>query len=547
MKIIVIGAVAAGTSVIAKARRNSEEVEIVGYTSGGDISYSGCGIPYYVGEDYIKRGNLTPRDAKWFESRFNMKLNINHKVLSVNPDLKNIEVLNEITGEVFQDSYDKLVITTGAKPRKIAFDNKNIFYIRDVENGDKLKKFIHETSPKKALIIGSGYIGLEMVENLVQRGIEVTVIEMNSTIGRVDSEVSIYLEKYLTKKGVNLILNDKIKNISEDGKVVYTENGQTLENDFIVAAIGVVPNVEFLKSTGIELGKSGAIRVNKYLETSLTDVYAAGDCATTYSLLTGEETYIPLGSTANKMGRILGDRLTGGDLEFKGILGTSIFKVFDMAVASTGLDEKEALEKGYSIEIIHNIKPNQTEYLETSREMVIKAIADRKTGKLLGVQMLGENGVDKRIDVFATLLTFGATVDQLFHLDLAYAPPFSTTKDPVNYTGMILNNAINGKNKIITPKELKEKRDEFLVIDVRSKSQYETAHIENAINIPLETLREKVKELDKSKKIAVHCNKGVTGNMGQNILLNLGFNAYNISGGYLNYSTLNNSSKVSKI
>ncbi|MGL5202716.1 FAD-dependent oxidoreductase [Cetobacterium sp.] len=538
MKIVVVGAVAAGTSVIAKARRNSEEVEIVAYTSGSDISYSGCGIPYYIGEDYIKRGNLTPRDAKWFESRFNMKLNINHKVLSVNPDLKKIEVLNEITGEIFEDSYDKLVVTTGARPRKIDFDNENIFYIRDVETGDRLKKFIHETSPKKALIVGSGYIGLEMVENLVQRGIEVTVIEMSSSIGRVDSEISIYLEKYLAKKGVKLILNDKINNISEDGKIVSTENGETLEVDFIVAAVGVLPNVEFLKSSGIQLGKSGAIKVNNHLETSLKDIYAAGDCATTYSLLTGEETYVPLGSTANKMGRILGDRLTGGNLEFKGILGTSIFKIFDMAFASTGLDEKEALEKGYSIEIIHNIKPNQTEYLETSREMVIKAIADRKNGKLLGVQMLGENGVDKRIDVFATLLTFGATVDQLFHLDLAYAPPFSTTKDPVNYTGMILDNAINGKNKIVTPKELDEKRDEFLVIDVRSRSQYEAAHIEDAINIPLETLREKVKELDKNKKIAVHCNKGVTGNMGQNILLNSGFDAYNISGGYSNYSTL---------
>ncbi|MGL5579545.1 MAG: FAD-dependent oxidoreductase [Cetobacterium sp.] len=538
MKIVVVGAVAAGTSVIAKARRNSEEVEIVAYTSGSDISYSGCGIPYYIGEDYIKRGNLTPRDAKWFESRFNMKLNINHKVLSVNPDLKKIEVLNEITGEIFEDSYDKLVVTTGARPRKIDFDNENIFYIRDVETGDRLKKFIHETSPKKALIVGSGYIGLEMVENLVQRGIEVTVIEMSSSIGRVDSEISIYLEKYLAKKGVKLILNDKINNISEDGKIVSTENGETLEVNFIVAAVGVLPNVEFLKSSGIQLGKSGAIRVNNHLETSLKDIYAAGDCATTYSLLTGEETYVPLGSTANKMGRILGDRLTGGNLEFKGILGTSIFKIFDMAFASTGLDEKEALEKGYSIEIIHNIKPNQTEYLETSREMVIKAIADRKNGKLLGVQMLGENGVDKRIDVFATLLTFGATVDQLFHLDLAYAPPFSTTKDPVNYTGMILDNAINGKNKIVTPKELDEKRDEFLVIDVRSRSQYEAAHIEDAINIPLETLREKVKELDKNKKIAVHCNKGVTGNMGQNILLNSGFDAYNISGGYSNYSTL---------
>ncbi|MEG0301618.1 MAG: FAD-dependent oxidoreductase [Cetobacterium sp.] len=542
MKIVVVGAVAAGTSVIAKARRNNEKVEIVAYTSGSDISYSGCGIPYYIGEDYIKRGNLTPRDAEWFESRFNMKLNINHKVLSVNPNLKTIEVLNEITGETFEDSYDKLVITTGARPRKIDFDNKNIFYIRNVETGDKLKKFIHETSPKKALIVGSGYIGLEMVENLIQRGIEVTVIEMNNSIGRLDPDISIYLEKYLEKKGVNLILGDSVKDISVDGKTITTNRGKSIKIDFIVAAIGVIPNVEFLEGSGIELGKSRAIKVNRYLETNLPDIYAAGDCATTYSLLTGEETYVPLGSTANKMGRILGDRLTGGSLEFKGILGTSIFKIFDMAVASTGLDETEALEKGYSIEIIHNIKPNQTEYLEASREMVIKAIADRKTGKLLGVQILGENGVDKRIDVFATLLTFGATVDQLFHLDLAYAPPFSTTKDPVNYTGMILNNAINGKNKIITPKELNEKRDEFLIIDVRSKSQYEVAHIEDAINIPLETLRERIKELDKSKKIAVHCNKGVTGNMAQNILLNNGFDVSNISGGYSNYSIISKKS-----
>ncbi|MBC2852120.1 FAD-dependent oxidoreductase [Cetobacterium sp. 8H] len=542
MKIVVVGAVAAGTSVIAKARRNNEKVEIVAYTSGSDISYSGCGIPYYIGEDYIKRGNLTPRDAEWFESRFNMKLNINHKVLSVNPNLKTIEVLNEITGETFEDSYDKLVITTGARPRKIDFDNKNIFYIRDVETGDKLKKFIHETSPKKALIVGSGYIGLEMVENLIQRGIEVTVIEMNNSIGRLDPDISIYLEKYLEKKGVNLILGDSVKDISVDGKTITTNRGKSIKIDFIVAAIGVIPNVEFLEGSGIELGKSRAIKVNRYLETNLPDIYAAGDCATTYSLLTGEETYVPLGSTANKMGRILGDRITGGSLEFKGILGTSIFKIFDMVVASTGLDETEALEKGYSIEIIHNIKPNQTEYLEASREMVIKAIADRKTGKLLGVQILGENGVDKRIDVFATLLTFGATVDQLFHLDLAYAPPFSTTKDPVNYTGMILNNAINGKNKIITPKELNEKRDEFLIIDVRSKSQYEVAHIEDAINIPLETLRERIKELDKSKKIAVHCNKGVTGNMAQNILLNNGFDVSNISGGYSNYSIISKKS-----
>ncbi len=538
MKIVVIGAVAAGTSVISKARRNNEEVEIVAYTSGSDISYSGCGIPYYIGDDYITRKNLTPRDALWFESRFNMKLNINHKVLSVNPNNKTIYILNELTGDKFTDIYDKLVITTGAKPKKLNFERENIFYIRDINSGENLKNFILKNSPKKALIVGSGYIGLEMAENLKNKGLDVTILEIKNSIGNVDKDLSIYLENYLKNKNINIIFNDQIKSISSNGKIVTTLNENIIETDIIIGAIGVTPNVEFMNSTNIELGKNGAIKVNKYLETSLDNIYAAGDCATTFSLITGEELYVPLGSTANKTGRILGDRLTGGSLEFKGILGTSIFKCFQMAYASTGLTEDTALEKGFSIEIIHNIKPNQTEYFNTSKEMIIKAIADKNTKKILGVQILGENGVDKRIDVFATLLTFGATVDQLFHLDLAYAPPFSTTKDPVIYTGMILENSLNKNIKIITPNELKKRRDEFTIIDVRSKDQYSFAHIDGAINIPLEVLRNSLDTIDKNKKVAVHCNKGVTGNMGQNILLNNGFDAYNISGGFKNYSTL---------
>lgn len=541
MKIVVIGAVAAGTSVIAKARRNSEEVEIVAYTSGGDISYSGCGIPYYVGEDYIKRGNLTPRDAYWFESRFNMKMNLFHRVISVNSHQKSIEVLNEKTGEVFVDSYDKLVITSGAKSRRVPFERDNLFYVRDVENGDTIKQFIEKRRPRRAFIIGSGYIGLEMAENLVHLGIEATIIEVAASIGRVDPELSKYIEKHLKKKGVRLLLSDSVDTISEDGTEIQTKGGVCLQTDMIIAAIGVVPNIEFLKSTGIVLGAGGAIRVNKYMETSIADVYAAGDCATTYSSITGDETYVPLGSTANKMGRILGDRLTGGELEFKGILGTSIFRVFDLTVAGTGLSEREARSRGYDVEIIHNIKPNQTEYFSTSREMVIKAIADRASAKLLGVEIVGENGVDKRIDVFATLLACGATVDQLFHLDLAYAPPFSTTKDPVHYTGMILDNAIRGKAKIITPSDLLHNREEYVVIDVRNVKQYQSGHIPDAINIPIERLRDEALLLDKSKKIAIHCNKGVTGNMGQNILISMGFNVYNISGGYKSYSMITES------
>lgn len=535
MKIVVIGAVAAGTSVIAKARRNSEEVEIVCYTAGRDISYSGCGIPYYIGEDYILRKNLTPRDVKWFKDRFNVDIFIAHRVEKIIVEEKKILVRNEVTGEEFLDSYDKLVITSGARARELKFKSENIFYVRNVEDGDRIREFIANNNPKSALIIGGGFIGLEMLENLVSKGIKTTLIEQGDRLGgKVDRDISRTLEKYLKKQGVDIILGDSIERI--DGNRVKTLNGKDIESDLIIGAIGVVPNTEFLKGTGIELSKEGAVKVNNCLETNVEDIYAAGDCALAYSSLTGEGIYLPLGSTANKMGRVLGDRLTGGNLKFHGVLGTAIFRVFDLVVGRTGLSQEEAESRGYDIEIIHNIKPNQTEYLKTSREMLIKAIADRKTGKLLGVQIVGENGVDKRLDVFATLLSFGATVDQLFHLDLAYAPPFSTTKDPVAYTGMILNNAINGKNKIITPEDLKANFSEYLIIDTRSETQYNTAHIDGAINIPLEKLREKIGELSRDKKIVVHCNKGTTGNAAQNILLNNGFDVYNLSGGFKNFN-----------
>lgn len=534
MKIIVIGAVASGTSVMSKARRNSEDVEIRCYTKERNISYSTCGIPYYIGEDYIVEENLIPRDTKWFKSRFNIDIHNNYEVLEIKSLEKKIVIRDNFTGKIFEDFYDKLVIATGGRAKKLKFENENIFYVRNVEDGNKIKEYILDKKPKNALVVGGGFIGVEMLENLANKDISVTLIEKNDKIGgNLDRDMSDKLIEFLRSRGVKILLNDEIESIEDN--LVKTRKGEKIIADIVVGAIGILPNTEFLKSSGIELAKNEAIRINKYLETNVKDIYAVGDCAMMYSKLTGEECYTPLGSTANKMGRILGDRLTGGNLEFNGVLGTSIFKIFDMVVGKTGLTQEEAENKGYSLEIIYNIKPNQTEYIKSSKEMLIKAIADKKTGKLLGIQIFGGVGVDKRLDIFAVLLNYGATVDELFHLDLAYAPPFSTTKDPVAYTGMILDNAINGKNKLITPEKLRENREEYLIIDVRSKKQYDEGHIEGAINIPIEILREKLKKLDKDKKIVVHCNKGTTGNMAQNILLNNGFKVYNLSGGYKNY------------
>jgi NADPH-dependent 2,4-dienoyl-CoA reductase/sulfur reductase-like enzyme/rhodanese-related sulfurtransferase len=541
MKIIIIGSVAGGTSVAAKARRNDGDAEIKIYDMDRDISYSGCGLPYYIGEDYIERENLTPRDPKWFKKRFDIDIFTGHKVTKIDNDKKEITVENLETGAVFIDNYDKLVLATGASPIKPnipGVESDNVFYLRNVKSADKIVNFIAENSPKKAVIAGAGYIGLELLENLSNLGIEVTVVEKSDrAMSKMDKDMSVYVETYLEKKGVQVILGEAVEKVENNGRLVKTSSGTEIETDMIVFCIGVKPNTILGENIGLDLASNKAIIVNNKMETSISDIYAVGDCAMSYSVLDGQELYVPLGSTANKMGRIAGDVITGGNLTFRGILGTGIFKVFDLAVAQTGMNEEQAREKGYDVELIHNIKPNQTEYLKSSREMIIKAVADRKTEKLLGVQIIGENGVDKRIDVFATAMTFGAKVGDLFHLDLAYAPPFSTTKDPVIYTGMVLNNAINGKNKILTPEELLNKRSEYIVIDVRANNQYEAGHIEGAINIPLGELKEKTCSMDKNIKYVVHCNKGVTGNAAQNILLNLGFEkVYNLSGGYKNYT-----------
>ncbi len=539
MKIVVVGSVAAGTSVAAKARRNNEECKITIYERDTDISYSACGLPYYIGDNNISRDNLTPRDEEWFEKRFNLSLKTFHEVLKVDKERKVLKVKNLLTGDEFEDNYDKLVMATGATsvlPNIKGIDNKNTFTLRNVRSADRIINYIAENKVKKVTVVGAGYIGLELLENLEELGLDVTIVERQETlVSRMDKDVSIYLENYLKKKGVKILLGEEVEEIRDDK--IITSKGLEVESDINIISVGVTPNSKLLEEIGVELYENKAVKVNHRLETNLKDIYAVGDIAMAWSIVDGKPLYAPLGSTANKMGRICGDVITGGGLRFKGVLGTGIFKVYDMAVASTGFTEREARDKGYDIEVIHNIKPNQTAYFESSREMVIKAVADRRSGRILGIQIVGENGVDKRIDVFVALISTGTTVDELFHLDLAYAPPFSTTKDPVMYTGMILDNAINGRNKIMTVEKLLKYRDEYIVIDVRSKKQYEAGHIEGAFNIPLAELREKAKKLDRNKKYVVHCNKGVTGNAAHNIMLNLEFDCYNLSGGYKNYKT----------
>ncbi|MBR3216120.1 MAG: FAD-dependent oxidoreductase, partial [Exiguobacterium sp.] len=417
----------------------------------------------------------------------------------------------------------------------------NVFPIRNIQQAEATRSFVDSTDPKHATIIGAGFIGLEMAEQLKLRGVDVTIIErVPQVMPPLDKDMACLVEEHLEKNGIELMLGETVTELVGDGHVerIVTESGKTIETDLVILSVGVRPNVELATQMGVTLGETGAIAVNERMETNIPDVYAAGDVAESFSIVTGKPIWRPLGSTANKMGRTAGDVITGDHLEHHGILGTGIFKVFGLTVAQTGLTEKEARELGYDIEVLHNTKPDKPAYMG-GKDMTIKAVADRATRQLLGVQIVGFEGVDKRIDVFVTAITLKAKVDDLFHLDLAYAPPFSTTKDPVMYTGMVLSNSIDKAARLITPAELQTRIDageDMQIIDTRKASQFEKACVDCAVNVPLDNLREAAKDMDKDKPTVVYCNGGVTGNAAQNVLRNLGFtDVYNLSGGNKNY------------
>ena len=543
MKISIIGAVAAGTSAAAKARRNHEEAEIILYDKDEHISYSGCGMPYFLGGEVDKGEDLTPRDPAFFKSKYNVTVKIRHEVLSVDPVQKEMLVKNLDTGEVFKDHYDKLVLSTGAsavKPPIQGVDQEGVFVLRTIKDMYTIEGFLKEKNPQRAVIIGTGFIGLEMAENLKHRGLSVTMVEMLPQVSPgLDEDMAMLVEEHLEKHGVKVHTGVLAKEIL-DTEVVLS-SGERLSYDLVLLSTGVRPNTALAKDMGLTLGETGAIVVTPYMETSEKDVYAAGDCVETFHLITKKPVYRPLGSTANKTGRIAGNNSTGGALAFRGILGTGIYKIFDLTVGQTGLSEKEARKEGYEVSVSINIKPNKPEYLG-GKEMVIKSVADKKDGRLLGVQIIGPEGVDKRLDVFATLLTYGAKVEDLFHLDLGYAPPFSTTKDPVLYTGMIQENAIHGQRPLVRSEDLeafKASGKKIQIIDARVKKQFEKAHVEGAISLPHGEAREHLKELDPDAITITYCNKGTTGNAMQNILLNSGFKeVYNLSGGHKTYERL---------
>lgn len=540
MKIIIIGAVAAGTSAAAKARRNREDAEIVIYEKDTFISYSGCGMPYYLGGHVQRLEELVPRDPAFFRSKYGVDVRIGHEVLRVEPAAKQVTVKNLETGEIITDHYDALILATGARavaPPLPGLGHPHVFMLRNISDMIRIDAFIRQKGPKQAVIIGTGFIGLEVCENFAGLGMNVTLVEkLPQVTPGLDPDMAILVEEHLVEKGVIVYTNCNVESIESEKVILF--DGNTLPADIVIVATGVRPNVDLAREAGVRLGATGAIAVDERMQTSVSDIYACGDCIEHVHLVTGNPVYRPLGSTANKTGRIAGDCVTGGILAFRGILGTGIFRVFDKTVAQTGLSEREARAAGYEVAVCHNIKPDRPEYMG-GREMTIKAVADKQTGRLLEVQIVGEGGVDKRIDVFVTAITFGAKVEDLFHLDLAYAPPFSTTKDPVHYTGMILDNAIAKGRPLMTADELETlmaSGESYALIDARAEKQYDAGHIPSAQSIPQEKLRDAVETLNRETTTITYCNKGVTGNAAQNILLGKGFRkVFNISGGNKQY------------
>jgi NADPH-dependent 2,4-dienoyl-CoA reductase/sulfur reductase-like enzyme/protein-tyrosine-phosphatase/rhodanese-related sulfurtransferase len=558
LKIVIVGSVAAGTSAAAKARRNTESARITVYERDHDISYSGCGLPYFVGGEVADIDELTPRDPAWFKARYDVDVRTGHEVVAVDSGARTVTVRDLATGSTFVDTYDELVLATGVRavvPPVPGVGSTGVFSVRTPTDARAIRAWIEDSGSRgrpvrHAVVVGAGYIGLEMTEQLTARGLAVTVVEAaDHTMPRMDADMSVRVDaevrEHVGERGGDLLLASKVVGITSDDDGVTgvdvedVRNGtRHLDAELVIVSVGVRPNIELAEQAGVTIGPTGAIAVDRRQRTSVEHVWAVGDVAESFHVITGEPLWVPLGSTANKTGRIAGDAMTGGPLEHRGILGTSIVRVFDLGVAQTGFTEDQARAAGYDVEVLHNIKPDRPEYLG-GRPLVVKAVADRATGRLLGAQAIGESGADKRIDVLATAITFGADVADLFHLDLAYSPTYATTKDPVHYTGMALTNAIHGQAPLVTPAELDRRRadgERIQVVDVRSAKDRARSVVPDSAHIPLAELRQRSGELDPALPTLTYCNKGVTGNAGQNVLRNLGFaDVANLSGGNQNY------------
>lgn len=554
MKIVIVGGVAGGASAAARLRRLDENAEIIIFERSGFISYANCGLPYYVGGEITDKAVLTLQTPQSFWNRFRIDARVKHEVTDINGAEKKVTVKNLETGEVFEEAYDKLILSPGAKPIVPAFaedGTKNLFTLRTVEDTFKIREFVDENKPKSAVVIGGGFIGLEVAENLKNLGMDVTLVQKDPhLLNTMDSDMASFIHAKVKSCGIKLFNSSNVTKVKNEGGLVVTtvENMGDIKSDMAVMAIGVAPDSTLAKLAGIETGLRGAIVVNDKMETSVKDIYAVGDAVEVKHFVTGEKAVISLAGPANKQGRIVADNICGIDSKFGGSQGSSIIKIFDMTAAATGLTESAVKEAGIDYEKVILSPPSHATYYPGAEVMTVKVMYEKKTCKLLGAQIVGFGGVDKRIDVLATAIRAGMKADELKDLELAYAPPYSSAKDPVNMAGLMIDNIEAGLVKQAHYEDLEELRKqgngEF--IDVRTPDEWAAGHIDGFKHIPLDSLREHLAELDKNKKIYVSCQSGMRSYFASRILALHGFDCYNMGGGYRFYNSVNTDKEAAR-
>ena len=570
MKVIIIGGVAGGASAAARLRRLDENAEIILLERSGYISYANCGLPYYIGGVIREKSALSVQTPESFGGRFRVDVRVKNEAVSIDPKEKTVRVRNLETGEEYTESYDKLLLSPGAKairPGLPGMDDKRIMTLRTVEDTLAIRDYLEEKKPKRAVVVGGGFIGLETAENLMGEGLEVSLIQMeDQVLPPLDYDMACQVHSFLRGKGLDLRLNRTVTGFipKEDGLVVWmkrtegqpgSQSGQmnqsgqpgtseqtkaeeeSIRADFVLMAAGVLPETGLAREAGLALGQKGAIVVDEHMRTSVPDIYAVGDAVEIRHFITGKKTLVALAGPANRQGRIAADNICGRDSVYQGAQGSSIIRLFEMTAASTGINEKQAKAMGLDYDKVITFSANHATYYPGAENLTIKTLFERSTGKLLGAQIVGFDGVDKRIDVLACAMRAGMTGEELADMDLAYAPPYSSAKDPVNMAGYVIGNVRSGLVEQYYWDEadgLSDRKDAIL-LDVRTEGEYQNGHIPGTVNIPLDELRNRLSELDREKILYVNCQSGLRSYLACRILSQNGFSCKNLAGGYRFY------------